>query len=276
MDKRKYEASVFAAFLSEAPAFLGERVTNWTQPADDPPDILCDTESGNRVGIELGTWLHEDQMRIEKKRESIEESYRVPIGRQPSDTFNNFKFAWLNDRKPIRLRTADSAVFREELLSLATEIDQRWTSRSDSQSPQGYDHSDFSGCPMLSKYLGSITFFPVTAGRDSGGIWEKPWFMFRARGGAYSPDPMLEALVTILAKKIEKYESKPPGMSEFHLLIHYDQAWQYNTPVETPSFSFMDAAKFAAQSVETDRGIFDKIFLYVGIQGSESVFQIAP
>lgn len=47
------EKNTFAAFLNEAPAFAGDKVANWSQPKQDPPDILCTTEAGRQIGLEL-------------------------------------------------------------------------------------------------------------------------------------------------------------------------------------------------------------------------------
>ena len=104
------------------------------------------------------------------------------------------------------------------------------------------------------------------------------WLVFPARGGFYSPDPMVDALLRIITKKIEKYEAKPPAipLDAFCLLIHYDQAWEWNSPVETPDFKFEDAAATAADFVGDDPGSFDKIFLFIALQPGERLFQLYP
>jgi hypothetical protein len=44
------------------------------------------------------------------------------------------------------------------------------------------------------------------------------------RGGAYSPNDMVDALCKVVEAKIAKYAAKPGAMDEFYLLVHYDKA----------------------------------------------------
>jgi hypothetical protein len=58
---------------------------------------------------------------------------------------------------------------------------------------------------------------------------------------------MVDALCEGMDDKIQKYTGKPPtcSMDEFHLLVYYDQALFYNSPVGGPSQGFGDAADAA-------------------------------
>ena len=86
---------------------------------------------------------------------------------------------------------------------------------------------------------------------------------------------MVAALLERLGDKIKKYAAKPAGLSEFSLLVYYDQAWGYNTPVETLTFKFKDAARVASAFIGDDPGRFDRIFLFVP-QEEQQVFQLYP
>jgi hypothetical protein len=87
---------------------------------------------------------------------------------------------------------------------------------------------------------------------------------------------MVAALKARLADKIQKYASRPGGLDEFDLLVHYDLAWAYNSPVETLTFKFADAARAGADFIGDDPGAFDRIFLFVPHNDAEKVFQLYP
>ena len=65
-------------------------------------------------------------------------------------------------------------------------------------------------------------------------------------------------------------------MDEFHLLIHYNQALLFNSPVETFFFKFEDAARAGSAFIGDDPGILAKIFLIRAFRPGERVFQLYP
>lgn len=287
MGDRTAEKNIFESFLRIKPDFADELLRNWSQPPSDPPDVMCTTVSGKTIGVELGEWLNEDQMRDAKGREALQNSISKAIGKQPDNEFENIYFAWLHPRPKARVKPADASAFREEIFDLAQEVDGGWDKEPDWQSPQGCSFTDFARYPTVGKYLQSIRFFPrrhyegwPPQGRVVKRKWPSgsDWLTFPFPGGAYSEDPMVEALCSILGKKIEKYEVKPPQvhMDNFYLLIHYNQALLYNTPVETPFFKFQDAARAGSEFIGDDPGVFGKIFLILAMQPGEKVLQLYP
>jgi hypothetical protein len=287
MGDRNAEKIIFEAFLGSKPDFAGEAIGSWEQPDQDPPDILCLTASGRRIGVELGEWLNEEQIREAKGSEAIQDSILTAIGPQPTNDTENIYFAWLHPRPKARVKPADVPAFRSEILDLVREVDTRWESEPFWQSPQGCQYQEFAAYPAVGKYLRYVRFFPRLhyVGWPPQGQMEKrtwpekcDWLIFPARGGAYSKEPMVNALLSIITKKIEKYEAKPPTvpLDEFHLLIHYNQAWVYNTPVETPFFKYKDAARAAVESVGDDSGPFSRIFLFLALRPGEEIFQLFP
>jgi hypothetical protein len=287
MGDRIIEHGIFEAFLRLKPDFAGESICHWHQPVQDPPDILCITVSGRRVGVELGEWLNEIQIRDTKTSEMFEDSIRRAIGQQPDNECQNIYFAWIHPRPRARVRPSDVPRFRREIFELIRDVNAKWEKEPTWQSPQGCIFQDFEQYATVGKYLQAITFFPRRQyegwppnDRVVNRSWPKgcDWLTFPLRGGAYSPDPMLEALGAILAKKIEKYQTKPPqcSMDEFQLLIYYNQALLYNTPVETLEFSFGDAARAAARYIGDNPGIFQRIFLMLAFHSGEKVFELPP
>jgi hypothetical protein len=77
------ERDVFSGFLVALPTFANAAVTNWRQPAQDPPDIEADLADGRKVGVELTSWLDESQIGREKKVEFLEQSFRDAIKPDP-------------------------------------------------------------------------------------------------------------------------------------------------------------------------------------------------
>jgi hypothetical protein len=271
------EKIIFAEFLNAAPDFGGDTIAGWGQPNQDPPDVLCTTLAGRTIGLELTGWLDQGQMSEAKGMESIERSIMTAIQPEPPNNTEHVHFAWLLTLPKTRVKPADAAAFRGELLRLIEEVDGRWDTEKWWQSPQGCPWSEFSRYPTLGKYLSQVHFFPRSGFRRwSSTKGTQHWLTVPPRGGPYSQDSMVEALLKRLEGKIQKYAARPAGLNEFDLLVHYDLAWAYNSPVETPWFKFVDAARAGADFVGDDPGAFDRIFLFVPHDSAQRVFQLYP
>lgn len=255
--------------------FAGSPVTDWQQPAQDPPDVQADLADGRRVAVELTSWLNESQIGSEKKVEMVEASFRDAIQPEPPNQTEHVFLVWLAPKR--RMEPADRAAFRSELLALMEAIDKDWDNIPSSDCPQGFDWKDFTKYPTLQKHLDSLDIHPRRPALPStmrkGGLH---WLTFPARGGTYSPDWMVEALVQCVTAKTTKYVAKPVGASEFHLLVHYDRAFIYNTPVLGINIGYRDAVKAAATKIGGAVGVFDKIFVYVPLTDGPQVFQLYP
>ena len=94
--------------------------------------------------------------------------------------------------------------------------------------------------------------------------------------GAYSPDWMVDALCECVQAKIAKYGSKPSGMDEFHLLVHYDKAWAYNTPVLGIDFGYAEAVQASAARLGCSVGVFNRIIVFVPVAEGQQVFSLYP
>ena len=198
------EREVFTGFLTASPMFAGAAVTDWRQPAQDPPDVEADLADGRKVGVELTSWLDESQIGREKKVEFIEFSFRDAIKPEPPNETDHICLVWLSPKR--RMVATDRAAFRSELLALMDAIDKRWESQPDWTSPQGFAYTDFTKHPTLAKYLQSLDVHPrrpsVGSSMRKGSVH---WLTFPARGGAYSPDWMVDALCQCIEAKTTKY-----------------------------------------------------------------------
>jgi hypothetical protein len=62
----------------------------------------------------------------------------------------------------------------------------------------------------------------------------------------------------------------------FHLLVHYDKAFIYNSPVLGIGTGYTEAGKTAAAKIYGAVGVFDRIFVYVPVADGPQAFQLYP
>jgi hypothetical protein len=118
------EREVFTGFLAAMPMFAGSPVIDWRQPAQDPPDIEADLADSRKIAVELTSWLDESQIGREKKAEMIEASFCDALKPEPPNNNEHIFLVWLSPNQ--RMRPADRAAFRTELLALLEAIDKDW------------------------------------------------------------------------------------------------------------------------------------------------------
>jgi len=250
MSKREHEKAIFQAFMKVSPEFAGEKISKWHQPADetDFPDIVCTSQSGRRIGVELGEWLNEGQIGAAKGLDRIQKSMLEAIGTQGDNNTEYIYHVWLFPKAKARVKTQDADPFREELFSYIQEVVRRWAQERFWQSPQGFraGAEDLSNHPALRKYLKGMRLFPShwydVKRPNSLKVKQKwppgqNWIFFRARGGAFSQNTMLHPLFKLLSGKKKHYSSASTGFDYLVLLVFYNSAMIYNGPVE-PIFKF--------------------------------------
>jgi hypothetical protein len=268
-EKQERECRVFGAFLRVAPTFADEELAEWAPPADenDFPDIRAKTVSGRRVGVELGEWLHQKEMAAAKTKEFIEESILSVIGEQGPNRTAHIHHLWLHPKQRARIKPADAEAFRAQLFALIEECDRRWPGERFWRRGTTLASKDLASYPILVKYLDAIRLWPLEDHEPWGeGI---PWITFPMRGGAFSQETMLKPLRDLVSAKIDHY--KVDGYDHLSLLIHYDQAALYNSPVETPLHSFEDAVKHVTDYVDGDLGPFQSIYLFIWLNAGRVI-----
>jgi hypothetical protein len=89
---------------------------------------------------------------------------------------------------------------------------------------------------------------------------------------------MVEALQQRLSEKREKYRSSSGLKSfvEFVLIVHYDQALIYNSPVYASDIGFKDAVAEARSFLGGDPGAFTRIFVLIALEPGGRVLQLYP
>src|SRR6266513_4000898 len=71
---RDDEREAWRGFLAAAPEFVGDAIGSAVD-GPDPPDVLCVTRSGKKIGVELTKWVERGPITSGKARESFEDSY---------------------------------------------------------------------------------------------------------------------------------------------------------------------------------------------------------
>jgi hypothetical protein len=162
-------------------------------------------------------------------------------------------------------------------------IDSCWDCEGFRHDPQGYEAQTeyLKNFPHLSKYLAAIRFFPrqwyfgwPPNGYVSKRTWsrDRNWITFPARGGWYSEDTMVQPLLKLLAQKQKHYGHCGTGFERLCLVVYYNLAVLYNSPIKTLNSTFEDAVQVAKQFIG-DPKPFDDIFLFLAINDGR-VFRI--
>ena len=271
---RDDEREAWRGFLAAAPEFVGDAIGSAVD-GPDPPDILCVTRSGKKIGVELTKWVEHGQVASGKARESFEDSYLDIIASANHARPGRIGWVWLHP-KSRRVKPEDVPQFREELYEfLAREnglSDPEW------EHPQGAPVQDFIGFPVLASYLESLWLFPRR--RLEFLLVGENWIGFEGASGAYTPSWMVQAAVDRILAKVERYEDQNlhvlHALDELHLVCRYcDEALLYNTPARTPGFEFAAVASRVADVLADDHGVFNRIFLF-NPYDARKVLQVYP
>jgi hypothetical protein len=267
------EKAIFEAFVKFRPDFAGKKVVCEAGP--DPPDYICANEAGARIGVELGEWLNEAQIRESKERERIEDSYCSVVKSEDEASPPNIGWVYFNQKDLVSLAPSDAPTFKTELYQCVKEVDDGWLDNPECDDPQGYTLRDLGTYPTLAKYLHGLHFRSTERIKSIRGI---AWISFRPHGGAYSPDDAVNALLELLNKKINKYANlrRDQKLSELYLVAYYDQGLIHNTPYLGLDLGLDDIAEIAAIKVARNPGPFQKVFLFNSLPQDMAVYQLWP
>lgn len=272
--QRDEEKAIFASFYALLPDFAGERIEHW-QPAErDPPDIICTTDSGKRIGVELGEWLHFGEMTAGKLREAIERQLLDAIGEpQPVNTSRHFDMVILHPRDRVRIRgSADKASFHAAILKLIAEVDRRWPTERSWHYARGCRITDLTSWPPLGKYLKEVHFDPGQSQWAEGINWilpASPVFVF-------DDTTMITPLVCLLSEKIAQYRTVPMATpcDELVLLVFFNQGVLYNPPIQTPRRTAEMVVDEVRRALPQDHGPFSLGYLFLAPTSGARAFRL--
>jgi hypothetical protein len=256
---------VFKGFLKTHPLFAGSPIRYWVWNRKDPPDIDCWTEDGRKIGIELVSWIDEKEMAAAKKIEKAEEKLRKRIGVISSMKCRNVLFAVIHPLTASSQRTSTNV--RNAFNQVLKRVDSNWPELADRNKAR-LAATDLP--TELAEVVSHVEFF----GRTKDGPREKINIITPARGGPYTTATMLKALHKNVQKKCSLYKRGQFPTGGAHLLIHYDQAWMYCSPINDPFTKPESYAKQAAAWLKADAGPFDQAFLYIGLAPGRESFDL--
>ena len=270
-DKETNERRVFEAFVEIHPNFADQPIMSWDKGAN-PPDILCHAFSGGRIGVELTEWVNTDQIASAKAEQDLHFPYLGIVRSEGVPPPENIESVTICARRKAPLTVSEQQRFRAELYGC---IESAAAKLAPSNGRQSVFVHDLSGYPWLSKYVAWMELWPRPAvSRRTAARWVR----FPARGGFYTPQPMVAALSENIQKKTERYStlSREQALDELHLIVYYGSAILYNSPYAAPGFGIRDVAEVVGQALATNPGHFRKIFLFSPIEKKEKVFQLWP
>ncbi len=277
IDKKTTERLVFDRFLAARPLFAGAHVrvipvNERSGEGQDPvPDSVCEDASGRRIGVELGEWLAPDQMATDIEQDRLEASYveTEAIQRILRPPHVGYVRLFALPRKKLT-RDCALALFAElERYLWALEDD--WDAHRERRSPQGFRCTDFSGYSCLEKHLEELRIEAAQYHTLPEGT---QWIMFPARGGAFTPERAVQALVDLLNDKCGKYTTlkQDKTLAALYLVAYYAQAFQHNTPYLP--FTLPQVAEKARMAATACPGPFDAIYLFDLMRTPEEIVRL--
>jgi len=271
----KEEEGMFQALVATEPSFVGELV-GWS-PGADPPDVLCETNKGQRIGVELGEWLHEGQTErataleiLEKEiaEESVKQSFtdwfdRYGVLVYPKlevDSSKTNRVHYVFPNKANRLK------FTSELFNMLGEFKKRGQPIT-----KPVFLNDFFQARTLGKFLDGLRIYPVRT---------TPRGIKFAKGGSYSPEDARGAIARVLEKKTAKHNyqtlKKEQALAELCLLVYYNRALLWNSPYEGVNGGIEVVIEEAREQLGLDHGPFDKIFLFLAFEPDMIIYTLWP
>lgn len=267
------ERELWRGFLAAEPRFADDDIGS-ALDGDDPPDVLCVTRSGKKIGVELASWAEADHVTWRRGWQSFKDSYLQILASTTHPRPSRIGWVWLHP-KHRQVKPGDVQAFREELYEfLAREnglLEPEW------DRPQGAAMHDFHGFPIIGQYLDSLWIFPrrkveVLAAAQN-------WIGLESGGGAYIPSWMLQTAMDRILRKIKAYEQQNPdafrGLDEVHLICECSDRALFASNPEFLSFDFGAFAARVARVLATNHGIFNRVFLF-NPYDARKVMQIYP
>lgn len=266
-DQKREEWALFQAFLEASPRFAGVEIGKWSLAEFDPPDVICLTASGRRIGVEICQWAHPGEMKAGKVRERIEQRLLAAVGTpQPINTSKNFWLAVFFPRPKAQIAPREYLIYRKSLFQLIEHVDQAWPTKH-----HGPDHrfTALHHFPPLEKYLQLIIFAPgegMTSGAD--------WIVPVNHVDTFDSRTMVDPLLVQLKKKVHRCRALKTPCNEVHLVVAYDQALGYCSPIATPQRRISEIAKEASVALAAISHPFTRAFLIGALKPGRRVYRI--
>lgn len=212
--KWRREKGIFKSFLGAAPDFAGEPIIDWKHNGNASPDIVCTDRLGNRLGVEMTEWLHEQQTHDFSRWERVLRFVSFPSDWNIYVYLNPFGHDCESEE-------------RKDIAKQLTEIIAEEVARPRLCGPGRLSFVVHGAeltrrAPILAKHRAIIEGRRLGSGRLR--VVPNP--------GTSSPDDAAEALRSVISKKIgnKSYAAikQAAGLRSLYLLIYYDEALRKN------------------------------------------------
>ena len=285
---RNDERTAWVGFLTSAPNFAGEPIADWID-GPDPPDVACTTSPGRKLGVELTKWVQSAQIKSGKDRQRLEQIYLGMVGSENQPRPEHLGRVHLYPKSKT-VGAKDEAGFRDQLFDMlkvenakpnpgpldpnASIPSNYWNNVQHWNTQQGEPVSDFTGYPLLKKYLNKLWIYPRRFHHEL--FADGAWVGFDLPGEHYSTECMEWAAIHNIRKKIKMYQNRGiPAqhcLNEFNLICYYcDEALFHNAPTTSLGVDFSGLATGVEKALASEASVFDRIFLFHPYEAKKSM-----
>lgn len=302
ISQKQHELAVFGRFIEAYPSFSVQ--VEYRPASEEPADVLAKLKNGAQIGFQLGEWLDPSQTAIAKRKAKLRTALERVLSAPSPEEPRNLAFVAI-EVKSKTFHDKDAGQFKDEFSRLISNVDH--------DCPGCWAMTEFAAYPTLQKYVLSVLFCPryshhqTIIGERLDIAWSDPetrellenfnedakawvkaqgpsisrsvqapcWIHFASDGGAFSSETAVQALTTIISKKISHY-GRP--CRDIRLIIYYDEAVIYNSPYHGPSYeSFEDVARAAAGFLAKRAQLpFRKVYLLNALSPGPEAFEVWP
>lgn len=293
--KQKYEEQqIVDAVSSSFPSFLNG--VRFDAVANDPPDFLGICDTGERIGLELTTWLDHMQTKRAQGRQRMREDLLRIVAQEKHARPTKVLSTVITPKWGNIVPKATYEPLCGEFYAVVHHFDRALpTLRAAHWRPLStldrFDYEahqrELSSYPTLSKYVESIWFSERLA---SDAVWENHRRVsVLPDGGLYDPSVARRALAEIIKKKSSYYRKESAKarlaahkLDKLHMLVYaHPELFGTNTSYQTgsqmaksPVEGLAEVAASAAAGVSP--GVFDAIFLFYPALNSRWLAQVWP
>lgn len=267
MDKlsnKEREKVIFDAFTRTEPNFVGEKVT-CNQYDNDPPDFICENKKGWRLGIELVEWLNEHQTRRSREFDNLEKQISKVISSSILQDYIKYHDISIFPKEDIHPIQRDHQKFIKEFIDI---LINEATSKQSSE--EEIYLNNFDQYSTLGKFVNHIRIEKTKLSLGCEFV----------RGGAYSPEDAVAALLRQIEKKINKKNyvtlKNDLKLNELYLIIYYWRALIWNSPYKGANYDINDIVAYVKNILSKKYTFFDKIFLFIALEPNMWIFKIYP
>lgn len=267
------ERELWKGFLAAEPGFAGESIGSAVD-GPDPPDVLCASLSGKKIGVELASWSPREHVSWRTARKSFEESYLQIIDSANHQRPERIGWVWLHP-KGREVKPEHVSQFREELYEFLAR--ENCLSNPEWDRPLGAAVQNFIGFPLMADYLDSLWVFPrrkpesLQPGHD--------WIEFENSGAISAPSWILGAVVDRILAKIADYEVRNlhvrHALDELHLVCRYSEQALLADLAPAARFDFAAFALRVSRALASEHGVFNRIFLFNPYE-AQKVLRVYP